>query len=109
MVTWLKANVHPLDLVYKLANDHSIVLLNGGGFDAPEWSVRVSFANLPDEVYEEIGSAIRAVAKGYFDDSRPPKPNRIGARAHRAFLDLRPPPAALTSRSATRPATSRWS
>ncbi|RXF67928.1 bifunctional aspartate transaminase/aspartate 4-decarboxylase [Hansschlegelia zhihuaiae] len=67
MVTWLKANVHPLDLVYKLANDHSIVLLNGGGFDAPEWSVRVSFANLPDEVYEQIGAAIRTVGRGYYD------------------------------------------
>ncbi|MFL1874430.1 bifunctional aspartate transaminase/aspartate 4-decarboxylase [Hansschlegelia beijingensis] len=67
MVTWLKANVHPLDLVYQLANDHSIVLLNGGGFDAPEWSVRVSFANLPDQVYEDIGVAIRAVARGYYD------------------------------------------
>ena len=30
MVTWLKENVHPLDLVYRLAEDHSIVLLNGG-------------------------------------------------------------------------------
>src|SRR5262249_25414588 len=35
MVAWLKKNVHPLDLVYRLAEDHSIVLLNGGGFEAP--------------------------------------------------------------------------
>lgn len=35
MVTWLKKNVHPLDLVYRLAENHSIVLLNGGGFEAP--------------------------------------------------------------------------
>lgn len=46
MVKWLKENVHPLDLVYRLAGDHSIVLINGGGFDAPNWSVRVSVANL---------------------------------------------------------------
>jgi aspartate 4-decarboxylase len=28
---------------------HGIVLLNGGGFEAPDWSLRVSLANLPDE------------------------------------------------------------
>ncbi len=67
MVAWLKKNVHPLDLVYRLAEDHSIVLLNGGGFDAPNWSVRVSFANLADDVYDDIGRAVRAVGRGYVD------------------------------------------
>ena len=62
---WVKANVHPLDIVFRLAEDHGIVLLNGGGFDAPDWSVRVSFANLDDEVYDDIGRAVRAVARGY--------------------------------------------
>ena len=65
--TWLKKNVHPLDLVYRLAEDHSIVLLNGGGFDAPNWSVRVSFANLQDDVYDDIGRAVRAVGRSYVD------------------------------------------
>jgi aspartate 4-decarboxylase len=32
------------------------VLLNGGGFDGPPWSVRVSLANLPMADYEQIGS-----------------------------------------------------
>lgn len=67
MVEWLKKNVHPLDLVFRLAEDHSIVLLNGGGFDAPNWSVRVSFANLQDDVYDDIGRAVRAVGRGYVD------------------------------------------
>ena len=39
---YLKKNVHPLDLAFRLAEDHGIVLLNGGGFDAPDWSLRVS-------------------------------------------------------------------
>ena len=65
VVEWMKANVHPLDIVFRLAEDHGIVLLNGGGFDAPDWSVRVSFANLDDEVYDDIGRAVRAVARGY--------------------------------------------
>ena len=65
VVTWVKAHVHPLDIVFRLAEDHGIVLLNGGGFDAPDWSVRVSFANLDEEVYADIGRAVRAVARGY--------------------------------------------
>jgi aspartate 4-decarboxylase len=65
VVTWVKAHVHPLDIVFRLAEDHGIVLLNGGGFEAPNWSVRVSFANLDEEVYADIGRAVRAVARGY--------------------------------------------
>ena len=65
VVEWVKANVHPLDIVFRLAEDHGIVLLNGGGFEAPNWSVRVSFANLDDDVYDDIGRAVRAVARGY--------------------------------------------
>ncbi|HEY7406434.1 MAG TPA: aspartate 4-decarboxylase [Candidatus Angelobacter sp.] len=66
-VEYLKKNVHPLDLAFRLAESHGIVALNGGGFDAPDWSLRVSLANLNDEVYEEIGRGIRAIARGYRD------------------------------------------
>ena len=65
VVAWIKANVHPLDIVFRLAEDYGIVLLNGGGFDAPDWSVRVSFANLNDHVYDDIGRAVRAIARSY--------------------------------------------
>ena len=44
-----------------------IVLLNGGGFDAPDWSLRVSLANLPDEAYEDIGRGVRSDCAGYRD------------------------------------------
>ena len=64
-VDYLKAHVHPLDLAFRLAEDHGIVLLNGGGFEAPDWSLRVSLANLPDEAYEEIGRGVRSIARGY--------------------------------------------
>ena len=65
VVDYMKRHIHPLDLVFRLAEDHGIVLLNGGGFEAPDWSVRVSFANLDDEVYDDIGRAVRAVARSY--------------------------------------------
>jgi aspartate 4-decarboxylase len=66
-VEYLKKNVHPLDLAFRLAEAHGIVLLNGGGFEAPNWSMRVSLANLPDEAYEDIGRGVRAIARGYRD------------------------------------------
>ena len=66
-VQYLKKNVHPLDLAFRLAEAHGIVLLNGGGFEAPEWSLRVSLANLPDDVYDDIGRGVRAIARGYRD------------------------------------------
>jgi aspartate 4-decarboxylase len=65
VVEWMKKNIHPLDIVFRLAKEHGIVLLNGGGFEAPDWSVRVSFANLDNHVYDDIGRAVRAVARGY--------------------------------------------
>ena len=66
-VEYLKKNVHPLDLAFRLAEDHGIVLLNGGGFEAPNWSLRVSLANLPDQAYDDIARGIRSVARGYRD------------------------------------------
>jgi aspartate 4-decarboxylase len=62
---FIEQNVHPLDIVFRLARDYGIVLLNGGGFHAPDWSVRVSFANLEDDVYDDIGRAIRTIAQDY--------------------------------------------
>ena len=66
-VEYLKKNVHPLDLAFRLAEAHGIVLLNGGGFEAPNWSLRVSLANLSDESYADIGRGVRTVARGYRD------------------------------------------
>lgn len=62
---WVKKNIHPLDIVFRLAEDHGIVLLNGSGFAAPDWSVRISFANLEDHVYDDIGRAVRDIARVY--------------------------------------------
>jgi aspartate 4-decarboxylase len=64
-VEYLKKNIHPLDLAFRLAEDHGIVLLNGGGFEAPQWSLRVSLANLSDEAYEDIGRGVKTIARGY--------------------------------------------
>lgn len=65
---YLVKHFEPVDMLFRLAELTSIVLLNGGGFGGPEWSVRVSLANLPDEAYEEIGKQLRNIAVGYIED-----------------------------------------
>lgn len=42
-----------------------MVLLNGGGFEGPEWSVRVSLANLRDVQFQQFGKAMIAAAEQY--------------------------------------------
>ncbi|MCK4608565.1 MAG: bifunctional aspartate transaminase/aspartate 4-decarboxylase, partial [Gammaproteobacteria bacterium] len=60
-------NTHePIDFVVKLAEKSSIVLMDGGGFAAPNMSVRVSLANLPDRAYEEIGKDIKDLLEKYY-------------------------------------------
>jgi aspartate 4-decarboxylase len=59
-VEFLKKNYHPFDVLFALAEKFSTVLLNGSGFAGPDWSVRVSLANLPDEAYSKIGEQLTA-------------------------------------------------
>lgn len=62
---WMQENFEPVDPIFRLAEQHSVVLLNGGGFEGPEWSVRVSLANLPMNSYEQIGTWLQAVGDSY--------------------------------------------
>jgi aspartate 4-decarboxylase len=65
---YLKKNFDPVDILFRLAEKHAIVLLNGGGFDGPVWSIRVSLANLDTPDYEKIGHAIKAILHEYAAD-----------------------------------------
>lgn len=62
---YLKENYKPVDILFNLAQDSSIVLLGGGGFAGPEWSIRISLANLYDEAYATIGIALRRILDDY--------------------------------------------
>ncbi|MBN1375804.1 MAG: bifunctional aspartate transaminase/aspartate 4-decarboxylase [Dehalococcoidia bacterium] len=55
----------PIDFVVRLAEDKSIVLMDGGGFDAPDMSIRVSLANLPNNTYPDIGKGISELLDEY--------------------------------------------
>jgi aspartate 4-decarboxylase len=62
---FIKENYKPADMLFKLANNYSIVLLSGKGFSGPEWSVRISLANLDDSAYKFIGKSIKEVLSYY--------------------------------------------
>ena len=62
---YLKKNFKPIDILFKLAKKSSIVLLSGAGFYAPEWSIRISLANLNDESYSKIGHILHDILKDY--------------------------------------------
>jgi len=62
---YLVKTYEPIDFVVRLAEEKSIVLMDGGGFDAPNMSVRVSLANLPDKTYNDIGKGISDLLEDY--------------------------------------------
>ena len=62
---WLRITYSPLDVVFRLATETSLVVLNGGGFDGPQWSIRVSLANLDEKDYVTIGMSVRAILDSY--------------------------------------------
>jgi aspartate 4-decarboxylase len=81
-VRYLKARYEPVDLLFRLAEQSSIVLMPGGGFAGPQWSVRVSLANLPEEDYAKIGRHLRLAAQSYVKEWRASKRQRSLPRTH---------------------------
>lgn len=61
----LKKDYEPIDFVWRLANEKSVVLMDGGGFDAPSMSIRVSLANLPNNTYDVIGRSVIELLADY--------------------------------------------
>ena len=64
-VQYLQINYEPIDILFRLAEESSIVLLNGGGFDGPRWSIRTSLANLNNEAYRQIGATVQKTFEEY--------------------------------------------
>lgn len=62
---YLQKTYEPVDALFRLAQQTGVVLLNGGGFEGPEWSVRVSLANLDDLDYLKIGHHLREIFNDY--------------------------------------------
>jgi aspartate 4-decarboxylase len=66
LADWIDETVHPLDFVFRLADEEEVVLMPGGGFDAPKSSVRASLANLDDAAYTAIGKRTRELVDEYY-------------------------------------------
>jgi aspartate 4-decarboxylase len=64
-MAFLRKNYECTDILFRLAEKSGVVLLHGGGFGGPDWSVRVSLANLPEETYPKIGQFLMQAAEGY--------------------------------------------
>ncbi|MEU5181962.1 bifunctional aspartate transaminase/aspartate 4-decarboxylase [Streptomyces longwoodensis] len=65
---FLQATYEPVDPLFRLAQQTGVVLLNGGGFEGPQWSVRVSLANLDDLDYLKIGHHLRVIFDDYVQE-----------------------------------------
>lgn len=65
---YLQKTYRPVEILLRLAEESSIVLLSGGGFSGPEWSIRISLANLSDESYSTIGAVIRRILEQYAEE-----------------------------------------
>lgn len=64
---YLEANFSPADILFRLAAQDGVVALNGGGFEGPLWSIRLSLANLDDSAYLKVGQDIRKVFDEYLE------------------------------------------
>ena len=67
---FLRKNYECIDVLFRLAEHSGIVLMPGGGFGGPDWSVRVSLANLAETTYPKIGEYLRQAAEGYVAEWR---------------------------------------
>ncbi len=86
---YLQANYEPVDFLFRVAEKSSVVLMDGGGFGGPPWSVRISLANLAEQDYENIGAFMKEAASEYVEAWRsgksgkrvaPPSARRMAAR-----------------------------
>jgi aspartate 4-decarboxylase len=66
-VDFMVKNHEPVDFLFRLAEQSGVVLMDGGGFGGPPWSVRISLANLNDEDYAQIGNFMRKAAQQYVE------------------------------------------
>jgi aspartate 4-decarboxylase len=64
---YLEKNYEPVDFLFRVAEKSSVVLMDGGGFGGPPWSVRVSLANLSEAEYENIGAFMKQAAEEYVE------------------------------------------
>jgi aspartate 4-decarboxylase len=84
---YLRKHYACTDMLFRLAQHSGVVLMHGGGFGGPEWSVRVSLANLPEDTYPKIGQYLREITESYVREWTSSRPGKSG---HRRFSAPQP-------------------
>jgi aspartate 4-decarboxylase len=74
---FLRKNYECTDVLFRLAEHSGVVLMHGGGFGGPDWSVRVSLANLAEDTYPKIGQYLRETAQAYVEEWKATKKTPI--------------------------------
>jgi len=64
-VNYMVKHYEPVDYLFRVAEESSVVLMDGGGFGGPPWSIRISLANLDDADYAKIGQHLRKASEEY--------------------------------------------
>ena len=64
---YMTTNYEPVDFLFRLAEKSGVVLMDGGGFGGPPWSIRISLANLDDGDYSKIGKHMVEAATEYVE------------------------------------------
>jgi aspartate 4-decarboxylase len=80
---FLRKNYECTDVLFRLAEHSGIVLMHGGGFGGPDWSVRVSLANLAEDTYPIIGKCLRETALDYVNEWKASMVTRPGRAVSR--------------------------
>lgn len=65
---WVKNNISPTELLFRIADETGIVLLPGTGFGTLQPAGRASLANLNEYEYAAIGRALRRMASEVHDN-----------------------------------------
>jgi len=65
---FLRENYECVDVLFRIAEHSGIVLMHGGGFGGPDWSVRVSLANLAEDTYPRIGKLLKEASESYVEE-----------------------------------------
>lgn len=71
---WMAASNRGTEFLFRLADETSVVLLPGSGFEVIDPSVRISLANLTQADYISIGKATRRIIDEYYENFRSSTP-----------------------------------
>lgn len=83
---WVKTNVNPDELLFRIADETGIVLLPGRGFGTRQPAGRASLANLNEYQYANIGRSLRKMAEEFhriFEKGGAPKAKKGNGKSAR--------------------------